>query len=310
MTIFNNLPNDIREMIYTVSGNTEKQALLQTDSGFYQIALTTKLDRRDILINLINDLQINNQEISLEVINDTKNTFEINLIDESFFEIKYTNGGKTVRDLNYQYFLKDDEEDDENDEDAHGGANAHPPYLLTCSTTCNIDILKSYIMSGFDPKSIQFDHTSEDETQWTNYTAKNPNPEAKKSLIVNFLKEHSEIGYLGNRNSTDVQLAVEYINETNPEPFFFTNVLFIKDTSGHSPTPTPISAVNKLISLSPIPPVPPAKGGGSKEKIFVLGRHRCVTKVGRKQMITYQNKQISITEARKLEKQTNKKKLK
>lgn len=40
--------------------------------------------------------------------------------------------------------------------------------------------------------------------------------------------------------------------------------------------------------------------GGSK--VYVLGRDRKVVKVGRKSMITYKGKQISLTEARALEK--------
>ena len=48
------------------------------------------------------------------------------------------------------------------------------------------------------------------------------------------------------------------------------------------------------------------QNGGSLSKIDILGRLRNITKVGRCQMITYKNKQITLTKARQLEKTFNK----
>jgi len=42
-------------------------------------------------------------------------------------------------------------------------------------------------------------------------------------------------------------------------------------------------------------------GGSLKKKVWVLGRERLVTKVGRKQLVVYKGQKIGLTEARELE---------
>ena len=44
-----------------------------------------------------------------------------------------------------------------------------------------------------------------------------------------------------------------------------------------------------------------SRGGQPNLKVTVLGRDRVITKVGRKSMITYKGKQVSLTEAREIE---------
>lgn len=66
---------------------------------------------------------------------------------------------------------------------------------------------------------------------------------------------------------------------------------------------------NEILKLKcPECPKCPNSGGGNL--VVVLGRQRKVTKVGRKSMITYKGKQISLTEARALEKKQQKEKKK
>jgi hypothetical protein len=48
-------------------------------------------------------------------------------------------------------------------------------------------------------------------------------------------------------------------------------------------------------------------GGSSQTFITILGRRRKITKVGHKNMITFKGHQISVAEARAIEKQQNKK---
>lgn len=51
-----------------------------------------------------------------------------------------------------------------------------------------------------------------------------------------------------------------------------------------------------------LPCAPISRGGSLTKKVFVLGRERKVTKIGRKSIITYKGQQISLRDARVLDK--------
>ena len=61
-----------------------------------------------------------------------------------------------------------------------------------------------------------------------------------------------------------------------------------------------------LISLQPLQTIASAAGGSNK--IYILGRNRKIIKIGRKKYIIYKKEQITLSQARKIEKKLNKNK--
>lgn len=124
--------------------------------------------------------------------------------------------------------------------------------------------------------------------------------------VTELLKVHKQPNLeYKNISLSDITIWTPYnFHEADPNPInqiikrFKVNMKQMADTLLAPPLPARGGKLAKKVIKSKKP---------TREKIHILGRNRNVTKEGRKSMVTYQGKCISVTDARIIEKQLNKK---
>lgn len=123
-----------------------------------------------------------------------------------------------------------------------------------------------------------------------------------KELFENLRKLCNDINLLRKKDPNDTNISIklnEVFNIIAPYVTFDKQGRIVND-------PTEWYDKINTFFLRTIPIEIRMSKGGHKNKIFILGRHRVITKEGRTNYITYQKKKITLTEARKLDKKHSK----